>query len=198
MLAELESAATPNAETWAPIRINATRKRQAGFFSGEAPPPLGRFVQVTFDYRVPLKTLIWVLKDAWPDLRKDGSVRTTRPLGERKIALLRLACFQMPEASREERFVAWNKEHPDDRFPTRQSLITEMHSAEESLIGDRHGLAWFYDAKARLSWDDLEALSRQGDASARRELDRRKSDGYRSMSDAGLKVIVDGKVQDEG
>jgi di/tripeptidase len=55
----------------------------------------------------------------------------------------------------------------------RQAFIKDLHDAEESLTGQPHGLAWFYNAKARLPESELVKIARQGDADAQREPQRR-------------------------
>lgn len=132
-----------------------------------------RPVVITVDPRMPVRTLNAFLRDVWPKFRGAGLVFASRELSDWKLTLVRHVCLEMPNDSWAERSSAWNAKFAEGPYRTQQALITAHHDAEQSLTGDRHGLAHFYDARARLSLPDLGALARQGDHFAKRELERR-------------------------
>jgi len=175
------------APRWVPLRVRTSRP--IGFYTGNAPPAVGRMVEIHFDARIPLVRLTRGLRNTWPELLKRGMVERSRPLGARKIKLLRFVCLDMPSVSWGERHDEWNRRFPDWAYAKRQVFITECHDAEESLAGRPHALAWFYNAKTRLATEDLEALKRQGDRDAARELDRRMAGGLDTLNRARIKVV---------
>lgn len=113
------------------------------------------------------------LRDGWPKFRRVGLVFASRELSDWKLTLVRHVCLEMPNDSWAERSTQWNERFPDGPYRNQRALITAHHDAEQSLTGDRHGLAHFYDARARLPLPDLGALAKQGDQAAQRELERR-------------------------
>ena len=174
---------------WAAIRVRTSEP--IGFYNGSSPPPIGRTVDVSFDSRMPFVRLVRELRQQWRSLVSSGIVRRTRPLGPRKVALLRFVCLEMPGASWADRHDAWNVRHLKWAIPERTAFIKEFHDAEESLCGRAHALAWFYNAKARLTTQDLKALARQGDRDAERECRRRRDEGFRSINGAGIEVVLE-------
>jgi hypothetical protein len=186
LLADLEEAAHGTPLSLLPL---AVRTRHAvGFYVGDGPPPLAQAVHVTFDHRMSYRALVRAFGQIWPDLRDAGIVRQTRPLGERKLSLVRFVCLAMPDASWRERLVAWNDENPGWLLPDTRALITELHDAEKSLTGKRDGFAWFYDPVARLSRQELIELASSGDQRAKRLRRRRIADGDSSFEAVGIKV----------
>lgn len=174
---------------WAAIRVRTSEP--IGFYNGSSPPPIGRTVDVNFDSRMPFVRFVRELRQRWPSLVSSGIVRRTRPLGPRKVALLRFVCLEMAGASWADRHEAWNGRRLKWPVPERSAFIKEFHDAEQSLCGQAHALAWFYNAKARLTTKDLEALARQGDRDAERERRRRRDEGFRSISSAGIEVVLE-------
>jgi hypothetical protein len=114
------------------------------------------------------------------------------------VELLRFVCLEMSKISWRERLEAWNSRFPEWQYSSREAFVTAVHDAEHSLTGDRHGLAWFYDAKAKLGREELKALARQGDPAAQREADRRREQGFASMQEAGIKVQFERKKKRDG
>ena len=187
LLQDLHRVANPSASAWSPVEIGVSRP--VGFYTGEAAPPMSTRVQISFDSRLAFRSLARYLRENWRKLLEDGIVEDTQPLGERKVAVLSHVCLVKPEASWEERFRSWNRKYPQWRYRARQDFITACHDAEESLTGNRHGLAWFYNAKTKLRTSDLVSLARQGDKDAIRELERRKEAGIKSLGDAGTGYV---------
>lgn len=193
LIAQLESAvgvATDEDGAW-PGEISVTWPQRSGsdfgFETGKAPPPLRRDVVVTFDHRMPLRSVYGFLLRRWPTLRKRGVVRATRPLGARTLALIQHVCIAMPRASWAERLEAWNAGHKQWHIEPRQAFIAEFHVAERSLTGTRHGLAYWYEPRARLTTEQLVQLARDGDAAAKRVLDRRTD----TLERVGISVVLE-------
>jgi len=184
LLRDLHGVAHPSESAWSPVEVRVSRL--VGFYTGAAAPPISTKIQISFDSRLPFRSLARYLRENWRKLLKAGIVEDTQPLGDRKVAVLGHVCLVKPEASWEERFSSWNRKYPQWPYRARRDFITACHDAEESLTGNRHGLAWFYNAKTKLRTRDLAALARQGDKDASRELERRKNDGIKSLADAGI------------
>lgn len=180
LLADLDQAAHGGRDAWPPLVVETSR--DVGFYVGDGPPSLRREVRAAFDNRVSLRQFEKGMREIWSDLRQLGLVRQTRPLGDRKLALLRFVCLTASvDASWSERRQAWNEAHPDWEFQDNRALTTAVHDAEKSLTGERHGLAWFYDPIARLSRDELISLADQGNAAAIRIRRRREDAGWASI-----------------
>jgi hypothetical protein len=160
------------------LRAAARNARAAGRpppSSWNTPPPLTSEISVVFDARVSLRALIATLRETWPTLAERGIVRRhrNRALGRRKIELLRFVCLadDATEQTWEDRLAGWNAlvernvrmgrpdwttkwKFNDDDVPSGvRALRTMCHDVEEQLTGSRHGLIWFYDAKARAGRD---------------------------------------------
>lgn len=122
-------------------------------------------------------------------------MRRTRPLGAKKVALLRLACRGRERgASWRKVLLMWNNEHPDWKYTSVRDLQSEFHDAEERLTGEDHGLEWFYDLRYRarsqpealrkLTGNELEAMKRPEASAQERRMARRFE--QRLWRDAGL------------
>lgn len=190
LVAELHAAANPGSPAW-PV-LTVTTKRPVGFYTGEAPEPMGRTVEIAFDHRLSFRALVFQLRRLWPELLKAGFVRRTRPLDDRTIALLRFVCLESPPGtSWRKRWEAWNqrwRDRPEWRFKDTRALTTAFHRAERQLTGKTDGLAWYYNQAARLSADELRLLADQGDAAAARLRRKRWEQGLASLKAARIGV----------
>jgi hypothetical protein len=139
---------------------------------------------------MPLRSVCGALQRGWPKLRRARAVRATRPLGTRTRALIEHVCIGMPHESWARRFEAWNSRHPRWHIGSRQAFIAEFHVAERSLTGARHGLAYWYDAKARLPNLQLVELIRKGDIAGKRVLDRRKAEDVERNARQGIQLVL--------
>ena len=205
LLRDLHAAAHGEDEPWAPVSV--TRSRPIGFYVGGRPRPTAEWVRVTFDRRLSFRALVASLRTLWPELRRKGAVRQTRPLDARTVELLRFVCLTMPDASWPGRWERWNEtQRAEWRFDTPRSFTTVFHRAERSLTGVRHGLDWFYDPLGNLSAEEVVALRRQGDARAR-ALERRRyqeglalagyQEGLALAGKAGIRVVQQGRRGDD-
>jgi len=59
------------------------------------PGVLSQTIRVEFDHRMPMAALLEELRGIWPTLVAQEWVRPSRPLGDRKIALIRLVCLEL-------------------------------------------------------------------------------------------------------
>ncbi|MDP2181396.1 MAG: hypothetical protein Q8K99_02355 [Actinomycetota bacterium] len=157
----------------------------------EVPPPLAaeglsmwvsrvglgsaRLVSITFDSRLSRQALFREITQMWPDLRSKGWVRPSRPLGERKLTLVRFVCLDStPDESWRGRLDRWNKVHPNWCYRDSAAMQSDFARAEASLTGIKQGLAWYYDSAVRHFWDatDDEIKSAvESDGIGRREHD---------------------------
>jgi hypothetical protein len=187
-LAEKAGTATPA------IRINARRRHRAFGFATGAPPELQDRLTLTIetDARVPLTFLVEELRRIWRRM-KDGKTlpERSRPLEQRKLALLEFVCLDQPNAEWSDRFERWNRHHRKWRYPSRDSFTTACHDAEKQLTGSRSGLRWYYDATARMTIAELGRRAADGEVAARRELQRRETEGFDSIRDAGIQLVVE-------
>jgi len=200
LVAELHAAANPGSPAW-PV-LTVTTKRPVGFYTGEAPEPMGRSVEIAFDHRLSFRALVSQLRRLWPRLLKAGLVRRTRPLDDRTIALLRFVCLETPSGtSWPQRWEAWNqrwRDEPGWRFKDTRALTTAFHRAERQLTGKTDGLAWYYNPAARLSADELRLLADQGDAAAARLRRKRWEEGLASIRAARIRVEIVKSNMDNG
>ena len=188
LLRALHDRAHGGREPRAPLWVASSRA--VGFYVGSGPRPLNEWVRVTFDRRLSFRSLVASLRKLWPELRKQGAVRQTRPFDPRTIELLRFVCLEVPDRSWRERWEQWNAtQQVKWRIPTPRAFTSVFHRAERSLTGVPHGLEWFYEPRARLTVDELRALVERGDARARALEQRRHSEGLASISEAGIGVV---------
>jgi len=146
------------------VLLHDLGKRWADDVGASAPPAPLRFrcgyewdalgqvprVSLDFDGRVSLRAVLSGVRSMWPLMAANGWVRRTRPLGDRKLALVRFVCLETEIGTGwEDRRKAWNEAHPEAEYPDRWSLRSDFSKAEESLTGQRGGLARFYDAEQR-------------------------------------------------
>ncbi len=174
---------TPSHRPWEPISIE--RRTALELRTGAAGAPLSGRVGISFDDRLSLRALVDELRRLWPELRREGYVRRTRPLGERTLALLRFVCMASePDTPWRERWEAWNRSRREPwRFKDARAFTTTFHRAERQLTGEAHGLAPFYDRAALLHETDRDAFRRLLEASnlAARKVDRRFRDRARDV-----------------
>ena len=114
-------------------------------------------VTVSFDSRLSMRAVLSAIREVWPLMTSDGWVRRTRPLGDRKLALVRHVCLDMDtSATWRERLKAWNEKHRGawaykDALGAAdvRGLQSDFRKAEKSLTGRTGGLARFYDEDSR-------------------------------------------------
>ncbi len=146
LLRELHEAA--GTEPYPPLALDGT----AGYISLSAPFDSHGRVTLSFDSRLSKAAVIRELTAAWPTLRALGWVRKTRPLGERKLALIRFVCLETPGEPWPERFKLWNERYPEGHEWHERELstfIATFRSGEKSLTGATYGLEMFYNAGVR-------------------------------------------------
>jgi hypothetical protein len=154
---------------WRPVMLRRTFHMRDGF------PRTEHRVEIDVDRRVSLKALKAELDRLWPQLRDEGWVLHTRPLGERAIALARLVCLesQLGDSWRA-RLDQWNDRYPQWRIDDVRAFTGALRRVERQLTGRNYGLAWFYDSDAqmktfeRMSRADLAALPPHRKEHARR------------------------------
>lgn len=135
--------------------------------------PYSRRVTITFDHRLSQDALVKQIRQLWPDLRRQGLVRHTRRLGDRKIALIRHVCLTATSGdSWSARCESWNATHAQWSYGSGSEFVSAFRSAEKSLTGTRYGLEWFYDPSARLSLGELKQHAAKGDRTAHSRLQR--------------------------
>ncbi len=157
--------------------------------SEPGPPELSRYATYRFDDRLSLEGAIRELRRLWPKARSAGIVRQTRPLNKRKIELLRHVCIATPHESWEDRRRSWNKARPPkERFADTKAMITACHDAEQSLLGDRLALRWFYQPIARVPNAALRKMQQLGDSDAIRE-GRRRQAAWLGQFGSGFEVV---------
>ncbi len=113
------------------------------------PGVLSQTIRIEFDHRMPMAALLEELKDIWPMLVARGWVRPSRPLGDRKIALLRLVCVELGmDMTWEQRLHEWNRRYPDWQYTGSNAVrkfAADFHDGEARLAGSRGALRWAYD-----------------------------------------------------
>jgi hypothetical protein len=163
-----------------------------GFATG-APPELQELLTITIktDARVQLTFLVEKLRTVWRNLKRAKVLpERSRPIEDRKIALLEFVCLSHPDAEWGERWERWNKRQPRQwRYDTRDAFTTACHDAEKQLTGSRSGLRWYYDRFARMTLAQLREAADAGDVGAKRELRRRQAEGFDSIERAGIQVV---------
>lgn len=106
-------------------------------------------IRVEFDHRMPMAALFEELKAIWPTLVDREWVRPSKPLGERKIALIRLVCLELSiSLTWEERLHEWNLRYPHWQYTGKNAVrkfAADFHDGEARLTGARGGLRWAYD-----------------------------------------------------
>jgi len=175
------------------IRVNARRRGSPIGFATGAPPELQELLTITIetDARVPLTFILEEVRSIWRHMKTTKQLpERSRPLEDRKIALLEFVCLTHPNAEWSERFERWNKNQPRRwRYANRDAFTTACHDAEKQLTGSRSGLRWFYDPHARMAGPELARLGKAGDRDALREQTRRLEEGVESIERAGIRVV---------
>ena len=106
------------------------------------------WVTVHFDDRLSLAAVIAEIKRTWPK----GLPSSRRPLGDRKLALVRFVCLESePTDTWRTRAAAWNARYPDWKYADARAMQNAFQKAEKSLVG-ADGLRWYYDAQYRETW----------------------------------------------
>ncbi len=192
LLRDLDKRARGRWSDWTPFRVEHL-STALGYWTGKAPPPLGRAVTITFDARMTREELLVRVRGIQRHLREKGVLNKlrNRPLEERKIALLRFVCLEAPGDAWADRYATWNRRPAHQRagwsYDSEDALRTDCHEAEEKLTGRRHGLAWFYDPLARMTAPELQQRAADGDTDAAREQRIRRNEGWKSL-EIGLRL----------
>lgn len=189
LIRDLRQAAHPTSAPWAPLAVESI-KDEAGI-----PAPRRRIV-ISLDEAMSQDATVRELRRLWPTLIEQGSVRRTRPLEKRTLALLRHVCVEMPrDTTWRARWQAWQQrwegERPEWLFAGQRQLNTAFHKAELSLTGENGGLRPFYDPvewAASQPLGDFYALFKAGDKYALAAEKR-----YRIL-DARLVEILEGRL----
>ena len=118
------------------------------------PGILSQTIRVEFDHRMPMAALLEELKGIWPTLVAREWVRPSKPLGERKIALIRLVCLELSmDMTWEQRLHEWNRRYPDWQYTGNNAVrkfAADFHDGEARLAGSRGAFRWAYD---RFEWE---------------------------------------------
>jgi hypothetical protein len=113
------------------------------------PGVLSQTIRVEFDHRMPMAALLEELKGLWPKLVEREWVRPSKPLGDRKIALIRLVCLELGmDMTWEQRLQEWNLRYPDWQYSGNNAVrkfAADFHDGEARLAGFRGALRWAYD-----------------------------------------------------
>lgn len=132
------------------VRYEAPSRGYVGI--GGKLPPHG-WVTIRFDDRLSLAGMYAELQRAWPTLRAAASIPTRRPLGERKLDLIRFICLDPRSGNTwQERVETWNATHPGQEYADRRALLNAFQKAARSLTGEKDGLRWYYDVEYRDAW----------------------------------------------
>jgi hypothetical protein len=186
LIAELRTKAFPGEPAHRSLSVSSYHEG-IGFPTG-APPSLIKPVMVTFDATVPRRTLFRWLQEIWPELKRSGIVRQTRPLSARNAELIRLVCLHAPDKAWSARFPLWNEKHPEWAYQTTKEFTTDFFDAVEALTGDRRGLTWFLHQYERKSPTDLLSEAPR-DPSAAKELKRRRELGWKAIRNSGVDFV---------
>jgi len=180
LLSDLSAATERAGGHWAAHGATYQPVRMRRMYDGDVYPP-APYVRIDVDARLSLRTLVAVLRKAWPDLLRDGWARRTRPLGDRALALLRFVSLEAPKGSTwRERQAAWNEavagrgwEYEDVR-----DLERKFRRAELQLTGVRDGLHHLHDTSPpRLTAADVRRW-----ANVETDIIVRQSGGERDLS----------------
>lgn|GEM_PF-5826372 len=125
-------------------------------------PPSER-VKVEFDSGMNLATVTALLQREFRErYRPKGWVRTTRPLGERAIALVRFVCLEAEEGlTWRRRLARWNERFPEWRFKDARRLASAFRRAEMQLTGIRGSLTTLYITRQEWEHRDEERRARE-------------------------------------
>jgi len=144
---------------WAEVAGTGEPTPPMRFWCGDKWDALGiaPFVTVIFDSRLSMRAVLSAIRETWPLMRSKGWIRRTRPLGDRKLELVRHVCLDMDiSATWRERLKAWNEKHTGawaykDALGAAdvRGLLSDFRKAEKSLTGRTRGLARFYDEDSR-------------------------------------------------
>ena len=139
-------------------------------------------VSFTFDYRMSLGSVIEVIRHEWPELMRRGALRRTRPLRERKIALVRFVCVEHVDDLNtwRERVSVWNATVQNKEWMYRDkdgndsewAMSTDFGKAWGSLFGSEEDTDrwrdWFTDRRLR-TYMELRYHPDAGDVGGRPE-----------------------------
>lgn len=173
-----------------------------------------RVVTITFDARLSKQALCRELTGVWPVMLERGWVRRSKPLDDRKLALVRFVCLDSEGATWRERVERWKERYGTWAYRDQRAMHSDFGRAEMSLTGQKWGLAWFYDPGVRRVWamtdEQIEAAIKSGGHSraerdalvkvwnARRPaLDIDSDDEYRAAIRAVRKVKLAEKERDD-
>ena len=146
-------------QLWRALRARATGEedhRWSAFtvarvydFTG-TPALQSQRIEVSFDARLSLGSVVGTLRRLWPRMREAEWLRQTHPLGARKLALLEFVCLEMaPDSDWRTIQTLWNERYPQWAIRSVRGFQSEFRRAEASLTGEEFGLEWFYRLPAR-------------------------------------------------
>ena len=146
-------------ELWRALRARATAEDDqrwgaftvARVYDFMATPALqSQRIEVSFDARLSLGSVVGTLRRLWPRMRKASWLCQTHPLGARKLALLAFVCLEMaPDSDWRMMQALWNERYPQWAMRSVRGFHSEFRRAEKSLTGEESGLEWFYSLQAR-------------------------------------------------
>ncbi len=146
-------------ELWRALRARATAEDDqrwgaftvARVYDFMATPALqSQRIEVSFDARLSLGSVVGTLRRLWPRMRKAGWLCQSHPLGARKLALLAFVCLEMaPDSDWRVMQALWNERYPQWAMRSVRGFHSEFRRAEKSLTGEESGLEWFYRLQAR-------------------------------------------------
>ncbi|CAN5539126.1 hypothetical protein BH24CHL1_BH24CHL1_20260 [soil metagenome] len=162
-----------NDPDYRPIRISQPTALELSLSDMKTAPQY-QPVRVEFDGRVSLNALSAELRKAWPEMKRRGWVKQSRPLGSKALALIRHVCLDLePGASWGERRRMWNERFPEWEYTSGQALSADFRRAETALTKETHGLEVHHNPWATADIREIKRAARAGDQRARHYLMRR-------------------------
>ncbi len=151
LLSDLRAAAYPGRddEEWSPVTIVGRGypddgMEEEGVYDFLQHP----IVQVEFDARMTLESLIAALRGVWSEIVEAKLLTGTYSLEEKADSIVRLVCIDHADSNWAERLQAWNAQHAEREdwvYDSVKNLQNEFYRQEEQLVGRRHGLRWMWD-----------------------------------------------------
>lgn len=134
-----ERAGLTDQQSWQPLYFRVVTNVNRTFVDAD-------IIEVSFDSRLSLDSIVSELRGNWQELRDRGWVRRTRPLGDRKLALVRFICLEAePGWSWRKRMEIWNERHHQWRVKDSRAFEAEFRTGSYQLTGNRWALEWAFD-----------------------------------------------------
>jgi len=139
LLADLDAAYKARAGQGVTSRFSPLRIEGFALDLGVWPPAV--FANVWFDSRLSHRALAATLRREWPELRRRGYVRQTRPLGSRTISLVRFVCLETePATTWRDRLKKWRARFPTSwPYKDARAFESAFRRAEVALTGQKYG-----------------------------------------------------------